>query len=128
MSINFKEMSTEELKKLIEGARKELESRAAELVLYAHDCKGDSRYHLSKYKHWAKKVSSVDVTKTNGYAFIGQFLDVRSEHKLPVGSVVVEVCGDNVRAYKLTKDGKKRFAEANRKSMSDLIAKVAEEI
>jgi len=125
--VDFKSMSTEELGRLIEEARKELASRREnKLVLYTHHCKNESRYHLSKYKHWAKRITGVDTTKTNGYAFQGDFLNVREEHKLPVGSIVVEVCGDYVTAYELTENGKKEFATAQRKSMSALIEKVAE--
>jgi len=126
MSVDFRSMSVEELKELIKGARAELERRReSKLVLYTHHCKNESRYHLSKYKHWAKRITGVDTTKTNGYAFQGNFLDVRSEHKLPVGSIVVEVCGDDITAYELTENGKKEFATAKRRSMSSLIEAVA---
>jgi len=124
--VDFKSMSTEELERLIEEARKELASRREnKLVLYTHHCKNESRYHLSKYKHWAKRIIGVDITKTNGYAFQGDFLNVREEHKLPVGSIVVEVCGDDITAYELTESGKKEFATAKRRSMSALIEAVA---
>jgi len=126
--MDLKNMNTEELEKLIEEANKELSRREKTLVVYVHDCKNDSDYHLNKYKHWSKRVLSVDTTKTNEHAFRGEFLNVRSEHELPIGTIVVEACGDNIRAYKLTSSGKERFAEAKRKSMSDFIDKVAEEV
>jgi len=73
-------------------------------------------------------VKSVDTTQTNGYAFQGDFLGVRREHKLPVDSVVVEVCGEEVRAYRMTQEGKKLIAECRRNEMSALIGAVADAI
>lgn len=40
-------------------------------------------------KGWAKWVQKVDTTKTNGYGFIGDFLNTGKEYDLPVGAVVV---------------------------------------
>ena len=37
---------------------------------------------------WAKHLAEVDATRTNGYAFLGRFLD-RGESDLPIGDVVV---------------------------------------
>jgi len=104
------------------------QNAAQQLVLWTHDCHNSADYHLRKYKHWAKRVVSVDTTQTNGYAFQGDFLYVRGEHKLPVGSVVVEVCGDEVRAYRLTQKGKKLIAECRRNEMSALIEAVAQAV
>lgn len=39
---------------------------------------------------WSKHVTSVDATKTNGYAFIGDFLPDNTEIELPVGAVIVQ--------------------------------------
>lgn len=94
-------------------------------VLYTHDCQTSAKYHLNKYKHWAKQVHSVDVTKTDGYAFQGDFLSVTREHKLPVGSIVVEVCDATITAYRLDADGKERLANRSTRSMSSLIQVVA---
>jgi hypothetical protein len=41
-------------------------------------------------KGWSKLVTSVDVTKTDGYAFAGIFLNDNTETDVPVGSVVVQ--------------------------------------
>ncbi|MBS3986208.1 MAG: hypothetical protein KGZ66_11490 [Selenomonadales bacterium] len=95
------------------------------LVLYTHDCKTSAKYHLNKYKHWAKQVHAVDITKTDGYAFQGEFLSVAREHKLPVGSFVVEVCDATITAYRLDADGKERLASRSTRSMSSLIQIVA---
>ena len=124
--INYNEFTDDQLKELIEGAKKELMKRKEQLVVYTHDCKNAARYHLGKYKHWSKLVTSVDTSKTNGYAFGGDFLTVTAEHKIPVGSVVVEVCGGTIEAYIMKPEGKEHQFKASTSSMSDFIEKVAE--
>ena len=125
--INYKELTDIQLKELIEAAKRELDSRKkTELVLYTHDCKNAAKHHLGKYKHWAKLVTSVDTSKTNGYAFSGEFLTATAEHKIPVGSVVVEVCGSTIEAYIMKNGGKEYQFKASTSSMSDFIEKVAE--
>lgn len=128
--LNLKEMSLEELEALKKAILEEIASRqkTTELVLYTHSCKNSARYHLSKYKHWAKLVTGVDTTKTNGFAFQGDFLKVEAEHKLPVGSIVVEVCDTDIFAYRLTSEGKQQIAKGKTKSMSSFIEAVAKEV
>lgn len=41
-------------------------------------------------KGWSKHVTSVDTTKTNGYALIGDFVPDNTEIELPVGAVIVQ--------------------------------------
>ena len=96
-------------------------------VVYEHECKGSARHHLMKYKHWAKLITSVDTSKTNGFAFDGEFLDVNSEHKIDVGSLVVEACGDTITLFRIDEDGKAELAVAQKNKMSGLIEKAAEE-
>ena len=43
-------------------------------------------------KGWSKLVTSVDTTKTNGYAFVGDFIPDDTEVELPVGGVIVQKC------------------------------------
>jgi len=122
----LKEMTTEELEKLVKEARAELGNRNRNnLILYTHSCKDSAKYHLGKYKHWAKAVTSVDTTKTNGYAFAGEFLSVSREHKLPMGTIIVEVCGNNIRAYRLGSEGKECIEEGRTSAMSEFIEIVA---
>lgn len=123
----IKGMSAENLNQILLLVKNELSERVcgSELVVYAHDCKDRAKYHLEKYKHWAKLVKSVDTTKTNGYAFIGDFLSVTSEHKLPTGSIIVEVCGHDIICYRLEVDGKTKMFESTTKSMSRFIADVS---
>ena len=97
-------------------------------VVYEHECKGSARHHLMKYKHWAKLITSVDTSKTNGFAFGGEFLDVNSEHKIDVGSLVVEACGDTITLFRIDEDGKAELAVARKNKMSGLIEKAAEEL
>lgn len=126
--LNLTALTVDELKDLIQEANAELQNRATktDLVVYTHDCKDCSNYHLGKYKHWAKLVTAIDVTKTNGYAFIGDFLSVIKEHKIPAGSIVVEVCGDDIEAYKVGQDGKTQISKARTNAMSALIENLAQ--
>ena len=97
-------------------------------VVYEHECKGSARHHLTKYKHWAKLITSVDTNKTNGYAFEGEFLDVNAEHKVDVGSLVVEACGDTITLFRIDEDGKAELALAQKNKMSGLIERAAKEL
>jgi len=124
--MEFKEMSLEELEALRTAISEEIARRKqGKMVLYTHDCKDAARHHLGKYKHWAKLIKSVDVTKTNGYAFGGEFLKVTDEHMVPEGSVIVEVCGDDIVAYRMTSDGAEVISKAKTNAMSSLIQEVA---
>lgn len=40
---------------------------------------------------WTKHVTGVDVSKTNGYAFSGSFLNDGKEYDLPTGSLIISV-------------------------------------
>jgi hypothetical protein len=126
--MDLKSMSTEELRKLLAAAKAELDNRQAELALYTHDCANAARHHLGKYKHWAKHVVSVDISKTNGYAFGGNFLAVEREHKLPVGSLIAEVCDTTITLYQLTGAGKIEIATGGTKHMSEIIEIAAQEL
>lgn len=124
--LELKNMSLEELKSLESQVKAEIADRQQpELVVYSHGCKKSARYHLGKYKHWAKLVKSVDTTKTNGYAFAGDFLKVEAEHKVPVGSIIIEVCGSTITAYEMTKGGKVKIDHSDTRSMSNFIDKIA---
>lgn len=127
---NFENLSISELEKIkfqIDDLIKTKKGNTApQLVLYTHNCKDSAKHHRNKYKHWAKLVTAVDTTITNGYAFIGEFLKVENEHKVPVGSIIVEVCHTTITAYEITADGKIEIGTAKTKSMSALIEQLAE--
>jgi hypothetical protein len=42
-------------------------------------------------KGWIKHVTACDSSKTNGYAFDGDFLDADREVELPIGAILVRV-------------------------------------
>jgi len=130
---DLSKMSTEQLENLKREVVKEIAKRKKpneELVLYTHNCKGSTQYHLTNYIHWAKRVLDVDTSKINEYAFIGNFLIIGAEYKLPLGSIVVETCGQdkNIYAYRLTPTGKEKIAEAKINAMASLIETVAKEV
>ena len=80
---------------------------------------------MNKYKHWCKHVTRVDRSKTDGYAFIGEFLNPANEHAIAQGAVVVEVCGKDYYAYRVTGDfTKELIAEGKRGSLYKFIAAV----
>lgn len=97
-------------------------------VVYEHECKDSARHHLAKYKHWAKLITSVDTNKTNGFAFGGEFLYVNSEHKVDVGALVVEACGDTITLFRIDEDGKAELAKASKNKMSGLIERADKEL
>lgn len=124
--MNLKDMSVNELHKLKAEIQEEIKRRSeSNLVLYTHNCKGSAKYHINKYKHWAKIVQAVDTTKTNGYAFIGPFLEVDREHKIPEGSIVVEVCDNEITAYRILAEEKEFLDSAKTNSMNSLIENLA---
>lgn len=126
----IKSMSIQELEDLQAQIKEVIKAKKAEsqpqLVLYTHDCKNSANYHRNKYKHWAKLVTAVDTAKINGYAFSGDFLKIEYEHKVPVGSIIVEVCNTTITAYEVTAGGKVEIGKAQTKSMSGLIEQLAE--
>jgi hypothetical protein len=123
----IKSMSTEELEALKAKIDEELKARQPkkEYAVYHHGCMNSANHHKNKYKHWAKLVTSIDTTKANGYAFGGEFLNINVEHKVPVGSIVVEVCGNDIEAYRITANGKVLIDSAKTNAMSALIDKLA---
>jgi len=126
--IDLTQLTTQELEGLMAQVRQELASRRADtsaLINWSHVCSGASNHHLSKYKHWAKLVKSVDATKSNGYAFDGEFLHVRNQHKVPVGGIIVWVCGKDLVASRITVDGPVTVAEGTYDRMADFVDAVA---
>ena len=128
MDLNIKEMDFEELKSLYAEIGNEIKSResiaAPVLFCYTHECHESSTHHLSKYKHWAKIVKDVDITKTNGYAFIGDFISVNQEHMIPEGSVIVEVCGTDFKVYKIINGSKIYYSRGSYGKLHDFIIDV----
>ena len=123
----LKTMSMDDIKQYVDLLNAEMEARKAlhPKVGYKHDCHGCAQYHMNKYKHWCKHVTRVDRSKTDGYAFIGAFLNPANEHAIAQGAVVVEVCGKDYYAYRVTGDfTKELIAEGKRGSLYKFIAAV----
>ncbi len=47
-------------------------------------------YASGRRKSWFKHVTKVDISKTNGYAFEGNFISEMTETDLPEGSIIIE--------------------------------------
>jgi len=120
-------MTKEELLQLLSALNQELEKRGREeeMVVYQHDCFGSSSHHLRKYKHWAKLVHAVDTSKSTGYAFIGDFLPVNKQTQVKANSIVVEVCGDTITAYRVSTEGKELISTSSTNRMVQFIHDVA---
>lgn len=130
--LDIKQLTIDELRELKREIEEEIRVRQeaeAKKVVYTHDCKDKASYHKGKYKHWAKLVTSVDSSKTDGYAFVGEFLKIDSEHYVPAGAIVVEVCSDTFTAYKVIGDYKKELiSEGKRNSLVPFIRVVEESL
>lgn len=96
-----------EAKKLIE--KQLLEKSENEKVIYTHNCYNASNNHFRKYKHWCKLIEDIDSNKTNGFAFIGDFLFTDKENLVNKNSFVVEVCANDLSLYKITGDNEKEL-------------------
>lgn len=123
--INFKRLTGSQLKKIIHKAQTELNNKTADKMLYPHDCYSSPSYHLKGYRHWAKKIDSVDMSKTDESALEGEFLNVSTEYELPLNSVIIEARGQNgVIVYILENNGKSFFSRDN-KVTAQLIKRIA---
>lgn len=130
----LRDMTTEQLEALAAAVKAELAKRQAvapKYVIYRHICSDSSDYHLRKYRHWAKRVTSVDRSKSTGYAFSGDFLSLDREAKVPVGAIVVEYAGcegakGTIRAYRATNDKFDKLAMENANNMARFVDAVAD--
>lgn len=128
--VYLKHLSNEELEELKKEVEKESRQRNAlnERLCYENDCKGSSNYHFRKYKHWAKLVTEIDTSKNNGYAFIGEFLSITNQDLVPLNSLVVERCGNALKCYRITSNGKKLITNGSVYNMVNFIARVNQEL
>jgi len=129
--INLKQLNLEQLKELKTSITNEIELREPkkEFVLCTHECKNSANYHQNKYKHWLKIITSVDNTKTNSYAFNGEFLSINIEHKLPENTIIAEFCGSGniVEIYHIkSKDNIEKIFSCSARSMSNTIDELHE--
>jgi len=108
---NLKDLTIEELNALKEAVSAEIKMRESQNVQKVIVDLPD--YFDSRHKNWIKEVTGVDVTKSNGYAFQGNFLQVGSTVELPVGTILMYYYGSGsvknytveVRVRRVTPDG-----------------------
>lgn len=125
--IDLKTLTTEELKELNNQINKELNSRnkvIIDKIIYKTDNYDDSNYHVRSGHCWAKIITDIDINKTNGYAFIGDFIKVKEENLVLVDSIIIEHDNGGFICYKATKDGKIELAKGNRRNIISFILKV----
>lgn len=99
--MDLTKLSIEELNKLIEDAKAELENRKEEKIIYITEFRRGN----SGYKRWAKELTSVDTTKTDCYAFAGTWLKKEDEieNSVTKGSYILEYIGRKENQFCLYK-------------------------
>lgn len=60
-----------------------------------------SRSHAERSKHWIKRLDRVDQTKSNGYAFVGKFVNWGGMEEAPVGTYYLSFQEDRRGSGKL---------------------------
>lgn len=80
----------------------EIESRMLEkpLVSYRHDSFNAIYCRATSRKPWCMLITKIDIDRNGEHAFCGRFLKPGHVHQVPLGSVVVEFCGENICLYK----------------------------
>ena len=53
----------------------------------------------SRFKNWAKLLTSVDTSKSNGYCFVGDFIQMGRKHELEIGSHILVYTESGSRKY-----------------------------
>ena len=101
--MDLQTMSIEELEELSKKINDEIRLRKAKEsgVLFTPRCKGSANHHMRKYKHWTKILTGIDDTKTNGYAFLGDFISSSKEHLLPIGTILIDVCDSDYGVFEI---------------------------
>lgn len=120
--LNLKALTLGELQILQQNILKEKDLRTTKKTIYTHDCD----YHIRKYKHFAKKITAIDSNKTNGFAFLGEFLDVNKENLVSQGSYIVEVCSSSIKLYRAFNDSKELLLKGSSSGYVSFIRKAKE--
>ena len=100
-SINFKTLSDQELRELIASAKEELKSREnsqpkQELPrvlrqMYIETLGEDRDSTVTRYNGgWAKTVTGLDKSRTNGYSILGDFLDIDAPQYWKEGTLILD--------------------------------------
>lgn len=120
-------MSIDDLNKLKQQVSLLIETKnITKNSTYRHDCFGSSTYHFRKYKHYAKVLDRIDLTKKDGFAFVGDFLSYNTEDIVKDGSYIIEVCHEDYKLYKIENDIKELILEGRRKELVSFIKRVKE--
>ena len=121
--MDLTKLSIEELNKLIEDAKAELENRKEEKIIYITEFRRGN----SGYKRWAKEITAIDTTKTDCYAFSGNWLskEDETENLVSKGSYVLEYIGrkeNQLCLYKALDNNKKELVlEGDLKKLASFI-------
>lgn len=121
--MDLTKLSVQELNKLIEDAKTELASREDEKIIYLTEFRRGN----SGYKRWAKEITAVDTTKTDCYAFSGNWLskEDETENLVSKGSYVLEYIGrkeNQLCLYKALDNNKKELVlEGDLKKIASFI-------
>lgn len=86
-------------------------------------CGNTAKYHSKKYKHWCKRVTSIDITKSNGYAFEGDFLPWGKQTMAGVGDCFLEHCDGSYLFWMVTDDEHCEQVVGSRNDFCDFILK-----
>lgn len=121
--MDLTKLSVQELNKLIEDAKTELASREDEKIIYLTEFRRGN----SGYKRWAKEITAVDTTKTDCYAFSGNWLskEDETENLVSKGSYILEYIGTKENQFCLYKaldnNNKKLVLEGDKKNLISFI-------
>lgn len=121
--MDLTKLSVQELNKLIEDAKTELASRKDEKIIYLTEFRRGN----SGYKRWAKEITAIDTTKTDCYAFSGNWLskEDETENLVSKGSYVLEYIGrkeNQLCLYKALDNNKKELVlEGDLKKLASFI-------
>lgn len=124
----LEKLSLEDLELLKGKIKKCIDAKSdkKKMVIYKCDCFDSSDYHFNKYKHYAKVLTGIDCTETNGYAFQGEFISVRKENLIQDGSYIIENCNYHLYLYKLESDEKNLCLEGSTNKIISFIKKAKE--
>lgn len=125
--MDLEKMNKEDLENLIKEANAKLEQKEEKIIYVTDFTRGNSGY-----KRWAKVITSIDNTKTNCYAFVGDWLskENNTENILIKNSYIIEFIGrkeNQFTIYKATDNNKKDLIlEGDTNSLVSFILKARE--
>lgn len=108
--IDFKTLTNEELKELISSAKEELKSRQEAQPqkqvprvlrqMYMETLGEDRDSTVTRYNGgWAKTVTGLDKSKTNGYSILGAYVDIDAPQYWKNGALILDCDIDGSRKH-----------------------------